>query len=103
MRRGMFCSLPSPSVGRRWLKGEGMSGTHDRALHFILDWLRANNYRFTTPAPATHARVVARRERARDLRDVFGWSLPFTGDVVAPELAEAMLVADVLEQRGDTF
>lgn len=80
-----------------------MSGTHDRALHFIIDWLRANTYRFTTPTPATHARVVARRELARDLRDVFGWSLPFTGDVLAPELAEAMLVADVLEQRGETF
>jgi methylase of polypeptide subunit release factors len=79
-----------------------MSGTHDRALHFIVDRLRASGYRFTTPTPATHARLTARRERARDLRDVFGWSLPFSG-VVPPEIAEALLVAEAIEQRGDVF
>jgi methylase of polypeptide subunit release factors len=80
-----------------------MSGTHDRALHFIVDRLRASGYRFTTPTPATHARVIARRDRARDLRDVFGWSLPFSGDVVAAEIAEALLVAEAIEQRGERF
>lgn len=80
-----------------------MSGTQDGALHFIIDQLRARGYRFTTPTPATHARVVARQDRARDLRDVFGWSLPFSGDVVPPEIAEALLVGEAIEQRGELF
>ena len=38
--------------------------------------LRERGYRFTTITPASHARVNARagNERARNVRDVFGWS-----------------------------
>lgn len=41
--------------------------------------LREAGYRFTTITPESHARVNARagNERARSLRDVFGWSRPF--------------------------
>jgi methylase of polypeptide subunit release factors len=80
-----------------------LSGDHDRALASIIAVLKARNYHFITPTPATHARVIARRRRAQDLRDVFGWSLPFSGDVVGPELAELMLQAGILEQRGEMF
>jgi methylase of polypeptide subunit release factors len=80
-----------------------MSGTHDRALHFVLDRLRAYGYRFTTPTPSTHAQVVARRDRARDFRVVFGWTLPFSGDVIPSDIAEALLAADALERRGELF
>lgn len=80
-----------------------MSGEADRALASLLAVLKANGYRFVTPTPATHARVIARRERARDLRDVFGWSLPFSGDVVGPELAELMLKAEILAPHGELF
>jgi methylase of polypeptide subunit release factors len=80
-----------------------LSGDADRALASLLAILKASDYRFITPTPATHARVVARRNRARDLRDVFGWSLPFSGDVVSGDLAEIMLQAGILEQRGELF
>lgn len=80
-----------------------MNGDQDRALHFIMDRLRASGYRFTTPTPATHARIIRRREQAQDLRDIFGWSLPFGGDVLPADLAEAMLVGVALEQRGELF
>ncbi len=80
-----------------------MSGDKDRALASIIAVLKAADYHFITPTPATHARVVARRERAQDLRDVFGWNLPFTGDAVGPDLAELMLQAEILEQRGELF
>lgn len=45
----------------------------------LLDHLARHHYRFVTPTPATHERVLARpgREQANDLADVFGWSLPF--------------------------
>lgn len=80
-----------------------MSGDADRALASLLAILKMRGYRFVTPTPATHARVIARRRRARDLRDVFGWSLPFSGDVVGPDVAELMLQAGILEQRGELF
>lgn len=80
-----------------------MSSEADRALATLLATLRANGYRFVSPTPATHARVLTRRTRARDLRDVFGWSLPFSGDVVSAELAEVMLRAEILAQRGELF
>lgn len=80
-----------------------MSGDTDRALATLIAILKASGYHFITPTPATHARVVARKGRARDLRDVFGWSLPFSGDVVGPELAELMLRAEILEQHGELF
>lgn len=64
----------------------------DQALLRLLGQLRELDYRFVTTTPATHARVVARRDRrrARDLRDVFGWSLPFDEAVIGPELLAAM-------------
>lgn len=75
----------------------------DHALHHLIDLLRASGYHFTTPTPLTHARVIARRDRARDLRDVFGWSLPFSGEVVGPDAAELLLLANEIEQSGDMF
>lgn len=80
-----------------------MSGDEDRALATLLAILKASGYRFITPTPLTHARVIARRARARDIRDVFGWSLPFSGDVVGPDLAELMLLAGVIDQEGELF
>jgi len=47
------------------------------AIQQLLAALEARRYHFITPTPTTHARVIARRSEARDLRDVFGWSLPF--------------------------
>jgi len=80
-----------------------LNGDSDRALATLIAILKANGYHFITPTPATHARATARRTRARDIRDVFGWSLPFSGDVIGPELTELMMRAAVLEQRGELF
>jgi release factor glutamine methyltransferase len=48
-------------------------------------WLRARDYRFITPTPETHRRVIARRPEAKDLRDIFGWSLPFAPGLLPSE------------------
>lgn len=63
----------------------------DRALLDLLGLLDARGYGHVTPTPATHARVVARpgRARARDVNDVFGWSLPFDRELLDPELLHA--------------
>jgi SAM-dependent methyltransferase len=70
------------------------------ALLALLQALAARDYRFVTPTPATHARVVGRagRERARDLRDVLGWSLPFEPEVVEPALLDLLRQAGALSE-----
>ncbi len=65
--------------------------------------LRDSGYRFTTVTPETHRRVNARpsAREARSLRDVFGWSRPFTPDVLPPRLLGLLERADMLEPQQD--
>jgi len=68
--------------------------------------LRDGGYHFVTPTPATHERVRARAERlamaegrpllARNLRDVFGWNLPFRRTLLPPGMLAACDTAGVL-------
>jgi precorrin-6B methylase 2 len=54
-------------------------------------------YRFTTITPESHARVNRRRgnERARTLRDVFGWSRPFESSLLSKEMLQLLDVEHV--------
>lgn len=67
-----------------------------QALGELLVALDRARYEFVPPTPATHTRVLARpgKTEARDLRDVFGWSLPFAPDLLSTELL------DTLERAG---
>jgi methylase of polypeptide subunit release factors len=60
--------------------------------------LRARGYEFTTPTPATHTRVNARAQNreAKDLRDVFGWTRPFSRDVLPADIVALMRDAGIL-------
>ncbi len=73
------------------------------AIAALLAQLRCHDYAFVTPTPATHARVMARRgdAPARDLRDVFGWSLPFTPHVLPGSLLRTLEDGGFLEQHGE--
>src|SRR5947209_8549054 len=65
--------------------------------------LRSVGYEFTTTTPASHTRVNARPENkaAKDLRDVFGWSRPFTRDLLPADLVALMHDAGILlEENG---
>jgi methylase of polypeptide subunit release factors len=77
-----------------------VSGPEDEALLALLRALEARDYRFVTPTPATHARVLARpdRRRARSLRDVLGWSLPFDRDLLEPDLLDLLARGGVLAE-----
>jgi SAM-dependent methyltransferase len=77
----------------------------DNCLLALLERLDEAGYRFVTPTPATHARYLAREggRPARDLRDVFGWSLPF-GDGDVPGWAVDLLRASrMLDVDGGLF
>lgn len=60
--------------------------------------VQSTDYAFTTPTPASHARVNARPGSAwaEDLAGVFGWSRPFREGVVPPGILALMRKADVL-------
>lgn len=77
--------------------------TTDPALLALLQRLEADGYAFTTPTPLTHARIVARRTqaRARSLRDVFGWSLPFAPAAIDPAVLQLLQQADAVQCDGD--
>ena len=70
------------------------------ALKDLLAGLDAAGYEFTTVTPATQARVLANRGdvEAEDLRDVFGWSLPFRAERVPAPLRDALRRADAVEE-----
>jgi len=72
------------------------------ALAELLRFLAQRDYRFITPTPATHQRVLARpdRQRADDLRDVFGWSLPFATEILDPTLCSMLDAAGLIERDG---
>jgi methylase of polypeptide subunit release factors len=68
----------------------------------LLEELKARNYRFVTPTPATHARVVARLPAtARDLRGVLGWSLPFDEAILDTGILALLAGADALTTERD--
>lgn len=70
------------------------------ALEAILSQLAAVDYRFTSVTPETHALVNARpgNERARSLRDIFGWNRCFFPEQLPPALFDAMQAAGACEQ-----
>jgi methylase of polypeptide subunit release factors len=70
----------------------------DQALIRLGRLLRESGYRFTTITPTSHARVNARpaNAEARGMRDVFGWSRPFSADVLPTEMLELLLDADAV-------
>lgn len=73
------------------------------ALLVLAQALRQAGYQFTTVTPSTHRRINRRagNARAQDLRGVFGWSRPFSPDVLPTEMLAMMRSAGVLAGDGD--
>ncbi|HVV32841.1 MAG TPA: hypothetical protein VHC73_06410, partial [Vitreimonas sp.] len=80
-----------------------MSAAEDSALVDLLRFLKLGRYRFITPTPATHARVVARKSEARDVRDVLGWSLPFRADAIDRDIFGLLERGGVLQRSEEKF
>jgi methylase of polypeptide subunit release factors len=72
------------------------------ALVGLLHGLRERDYSFVTITPESHARILARDpgRTAADLRDVFGWSLPFAVDLLPQEILECLHAAEALVEDG---
>jgi methylase of polypeptide subunit release factors len=72
------------------------------ALKWLLRHLVESGYRFITPTPATHARVLARQpgRLGTSPEDVLGWSLPFAVGSLDPALEDVLVEANVLTHEG---
>ncbi len=70
----------------------------DAKLFELARAVQSTGYAFTTPTPATHARVNARPSSAwaQDLAGVFGWSRPFREELLPPGILALMREAGVL-------
>lgn len=75
----------------------------DVALFQVGRLIQQSGYRFTTVTPDSHAVILARigRRSARDLREVFGWNLPFEPAVLSDALLAALSAANMIEQLVD--
>ena len=73
----------------------------DRALLSLAGALQRSGYRFTCITPDSHALVAARRvQGARDLRDVFGWSLPFEEHDLPSEIVQLLEASRALSREN---
>ncbi|HMJ92591.1 MAG TPA: methyltransferase [Allosphingosinicella sp.] len=73
----------------------------DAALFDLIDAACESGYHFVTPTPETHRRVLARRDRATDVRDVFGWSLPFEAGLLPTELFRPLEASGMISREDD--
>ena len=76
-----------------------LSDEAEPALLDLLAALKRDGYDFVPVTPATHARVVARpdKQEARNVRDVFGWSLPFAPAVLPADMLEPLEKAGLIQ------
>jgi len=84
------------------ISAAGNGESAEMALLDLLGLLKDLDYRFVTPTPATHARVLARpdRRQASDLRDIFGWSLPFAPELLPQPVLECLRAAHAVREEG---
>ena len=75
---------------------------NERAGLELLRTLSRLGYAFVTVTPETQKRIVARhhKEHARDLRDVFGWSLEFEEDLLPHDLFATLRDGGLVERCG---
>lgn len=77
----------------------------DQALLELGRRLIAENYRFITPTPLTHERILKRSTNplAKGMRDVFGWSLPFDQTLFQAEELALLKQAGIVDQDGSLW
>lgn len=69
----------------------------------LLRRLADSEYRFTTTTPRTHQHVIALRagQMSANLRDIFGWNLPFSENVIPEEMYAWMHAAHILQPHAN--
>ncbi len=83
----------------------GMTSEHDQALLRLGQVLRDTGYRFTTITPESPRRVNERaaNAEARSIRDVFGWSRPFSSELLPAEMISLLSAAQCVIDDGTSL
>ncbi len=91
-----FDSQPAP---------QALTIRQQACLSELLRIATASRYRFTTPTPLTHQRVLNNAGHRRDptMRGIFGWNLPFEEDALAPDLFAAMAESGIAQKCGHSW
>lgn len=79
---------------------------HSEFVNLVVElggYLQSTNYQFTTVTPLTHSRVLSNRSStpARNLRDAFGWNLPFDPTLLPSALKDPLRRAGMVGQLDD--
>lgn len=71
----------------------------------ILHWLQTQQYQFITVSPASHQAYLRRngKTQATDLRDIFGWSLPFHASLLPINIFELLLRHDLIVKHQELW
>jgi hypothetical protein len=82
-----------------------LSDQADDALLSLLTELAGTGYEFVAVTPETHGRIISRaaRAQAKDLRDIFGWCLPFSEATIPRRMFELLEAADAIEREGELY
>jgi hypothetical protein len=74
----------------------------EQGLLDLLTAVGASGYRFVTPTPETHRRVLQREpgRLARDLRGAFGWNLPFEEELLPAAVRNALERSGMGDREG---
>lgn len=80
-----------------------MEGVNRDTGAALLKALDEAGYHFVTVTPESHRRILQRREGelARDLRDIFGWSMTFRRETLDPPLFRLAEDAGLLTREGE--
>lgn len=80
-----------------------MLDPRDAALVDLGRQLQRRGYCFTTVTPTTHARVNGRsgNEVASTIEDIFGWSRPFSSEMLPDDLLRTLYDGDAIVRHGD--
>lgn len=94
--------VPESSTRRDTISvtGSDLPATNNDRIFLLQELLRTlalQSYRFTTVTPLTHQRFLSRADGvAKNIRDIFGWNLPFNPTLLSPLLFDLMSRADLL-------
>lgn len=77
----------------------------DEGLADLLAALAQAGYRFVTVTPETHRRMLEREpgRLALDLRDSFGWNLPFEDGLLPAPVRDALERSGMVGREGDLY
>lgn len=81
--------------------------SQQRALLYLLSFLKEKHYRFTVITPLTHQRIFMRKanlsSELRSLKDIFGWNLPFYSEDLDPQLFILLKHADLIRIENNQW